>query len=580
MEEDIVYSLSENPIPIDKIPEYPTYKLKTSTGKEWTYDLVEEANGFLSVKRRRSEEGEILRQSDLRYIADWNDNLLYRANIIRNAKDNPAYQQLQIEFCRSNILYFANTFCWTFDTRLDNATVPMTTYPFQDDMLTWSLKLIRDKETGLIEKSRDMGATWMMELVAVYMTIFFSGNTDYQMSLREEDVDDRTDDSLLGKYRFIVRNLPEWMRGGWKEKSADDTKMTIKIPQTGSKIKGQLTMGTSGRGGRATRAFNDEFAFVEDADKVMKSLGALSPSGLYLSTPNGMGNEFYHMAQRPGVLKKTLHWSLHPMKNPEWARKERSRVIYNDERWSQEHEICYETSTQGRVYSEFVSFTASDNDWCHIQTDPFYEYDPNYDVYVGLDFGMADPTSAVFAQIKPAPPHFFNYTRKTLVFIDEYEEANKVVDEWADVFKKRQLEKKYQYNDFVGDFRSGNQRDSTGKTWIYYLGQHGIDVKGKYNTEQAPIMEVKKLLRTPGAFAINPHKCPNLVKAFQNWAYPVDRLTRLVKTGSKPNHDNWSHSMKATCYLVDYLMDKEKTQERKKLARPDWNYKVINRVGL
>jgi len=295
-----------------------------------------------------------------------------------------------------------------------------------------------------------------------------------------------------------------------------------------------------------------------------------------------MGNAFYVMAHSPGVRKKTLHWRLHSLKNPEWAAKERAKITYTDETWAQEHEISYEMSTQGRVYPEFISFSASDYEWCHVQNGSFYEFDPHYDVFVFLDFGMADPTSAVFAQIKPAPQHFEGLCSEVLVIFDEEEAGSRTVDKWAEVFQA----KDYPYREFVGDYRSGNQRDPTGQTWITYLGKHGINVVGRYNTEQAPIMEVKRLLeggRMQGGelrplLAIH-RSCVNTIKSFQNWSYPTEKDPEgktIVKAGGKPLHNQWSHSMKAVCYGVDWLYGQNRVNQ---VPTGDWNFRVFGERG-
>jgi len=174
------------------VPPYPTYTLK------------------------RDANGELLRDADLKFIPNWHENLKFRQMVKQNAEGNAQYQQMQMMFCKSSILYFCNVFCWTYDPRLDNPHIPFVTFPFQDDVLTWALWLIKAHETGLAEKSRDMGFTWMMEVVAAYLTQFYPGMVDYQMSLREDDVDNRTEDSLLGKYRYLVNNLPDWMRGSMR----------------------------------------------------------------------------------------------------------------------------------------------------------------------------------------------------------------------------------------------------------------------------------------------------------------------------------------------------------------------------
>ena len=554
------------------IPKYPTFELKKAKGGEKTYEAID--NGFrLRVQEKEAEEGELLRDPDLRYIADTSENMAYRIATLQKCETIPGFKELQMELCRASILHFVNTFCWTYNPQQPQSPViPMVTFPFQDDLLTWQLWLIQYRETGLIEKSREMGCTWVLGAnVQTYLMLFFPALVDYSLSLREEDVDNRKMSSIFGKTRFVLNHIPDWMRAGWVEYQNNiDNKMAITFPDTGGECLGQLTGGTAGRSGRATRAFYDEFAFIEDSESVLEANSSLAASELFLSTVNGMGNAFARMAHDPRVRKKTLHWTIHPLKNKESQKKEREKPKYTDEIWAQEQDINYEKSTTGRVYSEFVSFSSSVYSWSHVQDsiDEFYNYDPNYDVYVGMDFGMADPTSAVFAQIKPAPLHYGDSTKECLVFFDEHEEANLVVDKWATILNER----KYRYRDIVGDYRSGNQRDATGGTWIKYLMQHGIHVTGKYNTEEAPIMEVKRKLLIPGALAINRKACPGLIQAFQNWAYKVDKKTGLPVPGGKPKHDQFSHVMKATCYLIDYLVSESKKTDD---IDRDWDFQVL-----
>ena len=161
-------------------------------------------------------------------------------------------------------------------------------------------------------------------VTSVWLALFYDMREALFMSMREEDVDDRTPSSLMGKARFCLNNLPEWMRAGWVEGGANDNSMKLLFPETKSSIKGILSRGTAGRSGRATVCFNDEFAFVEDSTAVLAALSELSNSKIYLSTANGAGNEFYRMADDPATNKKTFHWTLHPLKNEESQRLKRN----------------------------------------------------------------------------------------------------------------------------------------------------------------------------------------------------------------------------------------------------------------
>ena len=391
---------------------------------------------YPGMSLKRDEQGELVRDFDLRYIADLRENLLFRASINLACRNNPEVQKIHWNLCKSSILYWVNVFCFTHDPRLLHTQSPFVTYPFQDDILTWMLWNVKSGLSGLIEKSRDMGLSWCLMAVCLYLNLFYDGTVSYALSLRESDVDSRTEDSLLGKYRYLLRHLPEWMRAGWIEKEMDiDNKLSIKIPVRNSLMRGQLTGGTSRRSGRATFAFYDEFAFIEDSQKVLKASSSISPCCLFLSTPNGMGNEFYRMATLPEVNKKSLHWTLHPLKNKEWAKRERAKPQYTDEIWAQEHELDYAQSTMERVYKQFISFTASAYDWQHPQSGEYYEYDPHFDVYAGMDLGINDPTSIVFAQIKPTPTNFQTYTKETLVIFAHFETNNWTVDKWGGYIK-------------------------------------------------------------------------------------------------------------------------------------------------
>ena len=535
-------------------------------------------------------DGVRIRDKDMRFVPDLSENLKFRA-MTRNRYDyDLKLREVQKFFCKSNILYFANVFCWTYDPRLEDSptggTVPFVTYPFQDDLITWLLWLLNEHHEGIVEKSRDMGLTWCLEIVFAYMSLFFEGKTGYQMSLREDDVDSRTEDSLLGKLRFLLRNLPEWMRAGWKEKENDiDNKMMIKFPNTRSIVRGQLSMGTSGRSGRATWNFNDEFAFVEDADKILKALSSLAPTNIYGSTPNGMGNAFYHMAHKKGARKKTLHWRLHPMKNQDWARKEREKAQYSDESWAQEHEISYEQSTEGRVFPEFISFTNSETDWCHVQDGGYFEYDPGLDVDVWMDFGIADPTAVLFVQRKQGPLHFEHIAgmdggmiqNHVQVVFDSFQSPNRDYRWWGAFLRDRG----YRYAEFVGDYRTGNARGPTGETWVGLLGSLGFHIKGRYNTEQAPIHQTKVQLRIPGRIAFNRIGAAEPIKAMQNWAYPTEKdeagNTR-IKPGSRPIH-TWSHYCKALAYGIDWNYGRQYKRTERIRMDDDWDFNVLGRAA-
>ena len=252
-EEEQLLTLWEKAVPPDKIPEYPSYELKKAKGGEKTFGLKESTifsppEIFDTV----AEVGELLRDVDMKYIPDWSANLAYRFHILGVCQEDQKERERQIVLCRSSLLYFVNTFVWTMDPRRKNPIIPFCTFPFQDVLLKWWIWLISRRDDSIVIKSRDMGCSWLMVVKNVWLVLFHPSIVNYQLSMAKDDVDDRTLDSLLGKFRFVLQNLPDWMRGGWEaERQGIDNVMSIKIPDTQALIKGKLTGSSGGRGGRA-----------------------------------------------------------------------------------------------------------------------------------------------------------------------------------------------------------------------------------------------------------------------------------------------------------------------------------------
>ena len=574
------------------IPAYPTYTLLAAKAGDNTNAIVERVKVGLDqysivTGERPAIEGEVLFDEEMMRIPDVAENILYRMQLWEQAERDRARQEMLRQICRSDILFFINTFVWIGNPR-QRTTVPFVTFPYQDECITWIVDMIARHKDGLIEKSREMGYTWMVEAICAWLVLFTPDVAVYQMSLKEDDVDDKTQKSLLGKFRFILGKLPPWMHAGWDAKNSQlDKHMKITFPATNSLVTGILSQGAAGRGGRATWLLWDEAAHSKADEQVLTALASLSASSIIGSTPLGMGNEFARMAFDPRTDKRTLHYTLHPLKTKEWRDVERNNPRYTEETWSQEHEIRYETSTAGRVFPQLISFKTDEIQWTHIQDGEVAEYDPDLPVDTGQDYGISDPCAIVFAQVKTAPAEFHRHTKFTLVFFAEFERRN------MDAYELRWFlnEQKYNYRFHVGDARSGTARNSSRSSWTGDLAKMPapveyshifrqtitpgppVVVNVKRSKEDKTIDQFVKLLNTPGAIAINKFGCPRFVRCLQNWAKPLDRDTGQPISGSSPNHDDWSHLSKAALYLVDFLYDRLPGNEIQKETA--WDYPAL-----
>lgn len=91
----------------------------------------------------------------------FDENLRWRIEMIRAARASAADQAALRRMCSEDILFYVNAFCWTYDPRRDDPTVPFITYPFQDEVFA-DLDASIGRRDICIKKSRDMGASWML----------------------------------------------------------------------------------------------------------------------------------------------------------------------------------------------------------------------------------------------------------------------------------------------------------------------------------------------------------------------------------------------------------------------------------
>jgi hypothetical protein len=241
------------------------------------------------------------------------NNLRWRREIIRfgNASKENAYELWVM--CARDILFWFNTFVWTYDPRrTDNNVVPMITYPFQDIAIMQGKAAIETPNDLLWEKSRDQGGSIMT--LGIYLWMFqFRERESFLVASRKEDLVDKKDDPdcLFWKLDFMLEHQPAFIRP-----KVNRLDMHLYNYNTKSVIDGTSTTGDIGRGGRRRSVLLDEFASVPNSYSVMAATRDVTRCRFFLSTPKGRTNAFGERAHNAKVKKISLHWSLHPEKNP------------------------------------------------------------------------------------------------------------------------------------------------------------------------------------------------------------------------------------------------------------------------
>lgn len=295
--------------------------------------------------------------------------------------------------CKNSIFHFMSNWAWTFDPRAEHKHIPFILYDYQHEAITWLNERFDNDEVGLIEKSRDMGATWLVVSWAVHKWIFTDGFTCLFGSKTEGDVDSPSVDSIFGKVRYILSRLPWFLKPNMNVKINDkrdaDTYLSLINPVNANEISGDSANVNFGRSGRRSVVFLDEFAFVDQSDKIWAAISEVSRVIIPMSTANGKGNMFYALRNKGTIPVLTLHWSRHPHKDQAWY--DDKKKTMEPHQIASEIDIDYSASKSGRVYKRFKREH-------HVAKEIIYP-NPHLEHFVTWDFGIADNMCIIMGQI-------------------------------------------------------------------------------------------------------------------------------------------------------------------------------------
>ena len=265
-------------------------------------------------------------------------------------------EKARLKHSKEGMIRWFKYWAQTADPRPDAPlySVPFIPFDFQNEGLLWLWDLVFEKKKdGLVEKSRDLGLSWLVCGFAVYNWLFASKTRPFTAhfgSKKEDAVDKRGDmSSLFEKMRFLILSLPEWMLPIGFNPQQHMTYMRIINPQTGSAITGESSNDNFGRSGRNTMVVFDEFAvFPGGGYSAWTAASQSTRTRLAISTPYGMGNKFAELRHTPSTEIKTFHWRLHPFKDDAWYEREKLRMSAAE--IAQELEIDYQGSLPGRLF--------------------------------------------------------------------------------------------------------------------------------------------------------------------------------------------------------------------------------------
>jgi hypothetical protein len=252
----------------------------------------------------------------------------------------------------------------------------MILFDKQAELVEFIRACLAAEESGLIEKSRDMGASWVCIAFTVWLFLFWDRVAIGWGSRKREQVDRLGDQSsLFEKIRMLLRTIPACFKP--KEFSEQDlTYMRCLNRQNGSTITGEIG-DDIGRGGRSLIYFVDEAAYLEHPEKIEAALMGNTRVRIDVSSVSGVGTLFQRKREagvdwnrgQPIMKARTnvfvLDWSDHPLKTKEWhdSRKKKELDQGLGHIFAREVDRDYAAAVEGVIIPADWVMAAIDADW-------------------------------------------------------------------------------------------------------------------------------------------------------------------------------------------------------------------------
>jgi hypothetical protein len=274
------------------------------------------------------------------------DNLRYRQRLLdRCTRDAQARDQI-MRACKDDCLFWIDSFAFQYNPRKPpgEKVGPFILWDFQAKAVRSILDRLPRGRDILIEKSRYMGASWLVMLVQAWSCLFHEWENWIDISHTEDAVDDLDDpNSLYWKLDFVHEHLPSWMAGTIKRK-----RLQFKYTRTNSFANGYATTVRAGVGGRGTVVL-DEFAKHQSGHQILSQTADTGPR-IFISTHYDTGNAFFELSERPDIDRVVMHWTQHPDLNPglyHYDPETRQIVTHDDYPFPEDYPFVREVSPTG-----------------------------------------------------------------------------------------------------------------------------------------------------------------------------------------------------------------------------------------
>lgn len=249
-------------------------------------------------------------------------NVRFRVKLFEAMLEDDDLRQGYLAMCEQDIVFFTSTCVWQFNPRKkgkealgpfipwDYQVESMLAEPTEDNPDNYGLLACYEHDQdAVVQKSRDMGISWWLLIMQVWICLFNDNIKALNISRNEDAVDSKDPDSLFWKIRFMLGWMTEWIKGPMVDQG-----LLLNFKRTNSYITGTASTSAAGVGGRAGLIFVDEFPRIKEDVAVRSGTASTSDCRYFNGTHQGTATELFKLTQTPEVIQFSYHWSQHPEK--------------------------------------------------------------------------------------------------------------------------------------------------------------------------------------------------------------------------------------------------------------------------
>ncbi len=478
------------------------------------------------------------------------NNIDYAASIERILK-------AEFEYCRENVVYWANNYCVIEDKDSPEIIVPFKGWDAQNK----ALQEFHENRLNLILKARQMGITWIALYYCTHDLIFNVGHTVVALSKTEDDAKE-----LVRRMSVVLENMPEILKGGGLTWRVTATAIYITDGKLTSTFKAFPASPSAGRSFTGNILLLDEWAFQEAAEEIWTSAYPTinRPTGgkvIGLSTIK-KGTLFENLWTEDNAFHKIfLSVFSDPRRTQEWyesTAKDLGVKIKQEYPRTAEEAL---SNLGGSFFSEF--------DYSKHTCDPF-TIPKDWTIYNTLDYGLD-----MFAHYKVA----IDNDNCAYVFHEIYQ-SGLIISEAADKVKLAEIVEKedgtveewYKPRLRLAPPDLWNRSQESGKSRALLFGENGLSLTQSNNDRQAGWLALKELLKE--RIAPNGERYVRL-KIFRTCTNLIRTLPQILIDEKNPDDcakepHELTHAPDSLRYFAIYWTSPPKQQEERRVKyRPD-----------